>query len=217
LLVSTAAHAAPRPEQVREHDRRNEHHQRTNFPERHLPSCRQRSTASRQLLPLRYGAGHLRGGHGCALLGGGCHLLVTWHRRRDGPHTRARSASVSGSPRGFFQVRRASGCACGAARRFRGRRGVTRRGAEGCKPPASGWCVCTGSHDARAAALALGTLAPGGGGLGAAGAGLDAPWEGFAQSIHIAEGLSCPTLAPGMRAIVTAGQSNGLYACMLAW
>ena len=40
--------------------------------------------------------------------------------------------------------------------------------AEGCKPPASGWGVCTGSRGARAAALALGALAPGGGWLGVA-------------------------------------------------
>jgi hypothetical protein len=61
----------------------------------------------------------------------GCHLLVTWHLnewRRVTAHLRARSASVSGGPRGFFKVRRASVCACIAARLFWGRRGVRRRG-----------------------------------------------------------------------------------------
>ena len=113
-----------------------------------------------------------------------CQLLVTWHLnewRRVTAHLRARSALVSGGPRGSYKVRRASGCACGAARLFWGRRGVGRRGAEGCKPLVSGWRVCTGSRGARAAALALGALAPGGGGLGAAGAGLAAPWEAFAE------------------------------------
>ena len=79
------------------------------------------------------------------------------------------------------KVRRVPGVACGSARLLRGRRGVKRRGAEGCKPPASVWRVCTGSRGVRAAALALGTLAPSGAGLGAAGSGLDAPWEGFAR------------------------------------
>ena len=59
----------------------------------------------------------------------------------------------------------------GSARRQRraGRRGAL---------PASGCGVCTGSRDASAASLALGALAPGGVGLGVAGAGLNAPWEG---------------------------------------
>ena len=129
--------------------------------------------------------------------------LVTWHLndwRRDALHTRARSASVSGGPRGFFKVRRASGCACGAAQLFWGRRGVIRRGAEGCKPPASGWRVCTGSRGLRAAAPALGTLAPGGGGLGAAGAGLDALWEAFAgRGRRHPWRLNCPILTGALR------------------
>jgi hypothetical protein len=78
-------------------------------------------------------------------------------------------------------VRRVPGYACGAARLFLSRRGVGRRGAEGCKPPASGWRVRTGSRDARAAALGLWALAPGKGRLGSAGARLMALWEGFAQ------------------------------------
>jgi hypothetical protein len=56
--------------------------------------------------------------------------------RRDAQHSRARSASVSGGPRGSCKVRRASGCACGAARRFCGRRGIGRT-ARG------GWRGCT--------------------------------------------------------------------------
>ena len=57
----------------------------------------------------------------------------------------------------------------------------TARGGAGALPASGCGRVCTGCRDARAAAPALGTLAPGGGGLGAAGAGLMAPWEAFAH------------------------------------
>ena len=59
-----------------------------------------------------------------------------------------------------------------AARRGAGRRTHARR--------ASGWRVCTG-RGLRAVAPALGTAAPPGGGLDAAGAGLNPLWEAFAH------------------------------------
>ena len=69
----------------------------------------------------------------------------------------------------------AARCGCyGSARRW------TARGGAGALP-ASGLHLCTGSRGSRAGALALGTLAPGWGGLDAAGAVLLAPWEGFAH------------------------------------
>jgi hypothetical protein len=60
---------------------------------------------------------------------------VAPERRRVTAHLRARSASLSGGPRGFFQVRRASGCACTAARLFWGRRGVRREGGQSMRTP----------------------------------------------------------------------------------
>jgi hypothetical protein len=67
-------------------------------------------------------------------------------------------------------------CGVGAASDGAGRAGA---------PPASGWLVRTGSRDAHAGALSLGTLAPGGGGLGAADAGLMAPWEACADGCGV--------------------------------
>ncbi len=79
------------------------------------------------------------------------------------------------APRRFLVVcaaRKRCGACLGvpAARHgfFRARRGCARRGAVLCIAPARGWRACTGSGAPRASALALGTLAPVGGGLGAA-------------------------------------------------
>ncbi len=79
---------------------------------------------------------------------------------------------VNGAARVWVRLR------CGAAVSRSARRRTARGGAGAL--PASGWCACTGSRDARAASLTLGTLAPGGGRLGSAGVGLMAPWEGSA-------------------------------------
>ncbi len=97
-------------------------------------------------------------------------LRGTWHLR---------ARSSTGSGRLFKGARAPVGLLrFGAAPRAV--RGCARRGAGQGQTQASGWCVCTVSGGAHAAALALDTLAPGEGGLGAAGAGLDAPLEGFA-------------------------------------
>ncbi len=58
--------------------------------------------------------------------------------------------------------------------------------------------MCTGSRVARAAALALGALAPGGGGLGAAGAGLKRPLRGVAAWVPLYD-VNCLTLAGSLR------------------
>jgi hypothetical protein len=69
---------------------------------------------------------------------------------------------------------------------------------------ASGWCVCTGSRRARAAALALGTLAPVRGGFCAACVRLDAPWEAFAAWVppplaSESPYHACPTMPGALR------------------
>ena len=80
---------------------------------------------------------------------------------------------VKGAARVWMCLRR------GAAVSGSARLGAARGGAG--TLPASGWRVCTGCSGARAAGPALGSLAPGGGGLGAAGAGLMPPWEAFVR------------------------------------
>jgi hypothetical protein len=60
--------------------------------------------------------------------------------------------------------------------------------------------VCTGSGGARAAALALWALATGGGGLGAAGVGLDAPLERFAGRCCVGATLASELPYPARRA-----------------
>ena len=99
---------------------------------------------------------------------------------------------VKGAARVWVCLRRGA-AVLGSARRQTARGGVG-------KAPASGWRVCTGWCDARAAAPALGTLAPGGGGLGTVGAGLNAPWEGFARRRGAGAAFASELPYPGRRA-----------------
>ncbi len=107
------------------------------------------------------------------------------------------------------------GCACGSARLFWARRGVGRRGAEGSSAPGSGWRVCTGSRVARAAALALGALAPGGGGIGAAGAGLKRPLRGVAAWVPpLVSELPYPARRAPHRFLVVCAARERCGACL---
>ena len=134
--------------------------------------------------------------------GARCQLLVTWHLnewRRDAPHSRALRVGFWWSARLVKGAARVWACLrLGAAVSGSARRQSARGGAGAL--PASGWRLCTGCRDARAAAPALRTLAPGGGGLGAAGAGLNAPWEAFEHRCDAGATLASELPYPGRSA-----------------
>ncbi len=110
--------------------------------------------------------------------------------------TCSRSESVPGGPLGSRKVRRVSGCACGSARRFQGRRGVGQRGAG--RLSCGKRRVCTGSRGARAAALGRRARAADRGRLDACCAGLMRP---FCERCCVVAtpGLKNPTLAGALR------------------